>query len=97
LSPAAEPAGAGLFETAPGYLRVVSFVSIAWLVARLSRLWWTDRLAAALPPVVMVDRQGLTCFVRGTLILIVADTALQVAAPRLHARKRLPRGYWPTC
>jgi hypothetical protein len=41
----------------PGYLkqhlsslRVVSFVSIAWLVAQLSRLGWIDRLAAALPP-----------------------------------------------
>jgi hypothetical protein len=77
----------------PGYLkqhlsslRVVSFVSIAWLIAQLSRLGWIDRLAAALPPVVTVGRQGLTCFVWGTLISIVADTALQVAAPAFHTR-----------
>ena len=77
----------------PGYLkqnlsslRVVSFVSIAWLVAQLSRLGWIDRLAAALPPVVTVGRQGLTCFVWGTLISIVADTTLQVAAPDFHTR-----------
>ncbi|MGF6971165.1 hypothetical protein OKW43_008260 [Paraburkholderia sp. WC7.3g] len=77
----------------PGYLkqhlsslRVVSFISIAWLVAQLSRLGWIDRLAAALPPVVTVGRQGLTCFVWGTLISIVADTALQVAAPAFHTR-----------
>jgi hypothetical protein len=77
----------------PGYLkqhlsslRVVSFVAIAWLVAQLSRLGWIDRLAAALPPVVTVGRQGLTCFVWGTLISIVADTALRVAAPAFHTR-----------
>ncbi|MFP3566103.1 OpgC domain-containing protein [Paraburkholderia sp. SIMBA_030] len=77
----------------PGYLkqhlsslRVVSFVSIAWLVAQLSRLGWIDRLAAALPPVVTAGRQGLACFVWGTLISIVADTALQVAAPAFHTR-----------
>jgi hypothetical protein len=77
----------------PGYLkqhlsfiRVVSFVSIAWPIAQLSRLGWIDRLAAALPPVVMVGRQGLTCFVWGTLISVVADTALQVATPALHTR-----------
>ena len=77
----------------PGYLkqhlsslRVVSFISIAWLVAQLSRLGWIDRLATALPPVVTVGRQGLTCFVWGTLISIVADTALQVAAPAFHTR-----------
>jgi hypothetical protein len=77
----------------PGYLkqhlsslRVVSFVSIAWLVAQLSRLGWIDRLAAALPPMVTVGRQGLTCFVWGTLGSVVADTALQVAAPAFHTR-----------
>jgi hypothetical protein len=77
----------------PGYLkqhltslRVVSFVSIAWLVAQLSRLGWIDRLAAALPPVVTVGRQGLVCFVWGTLISTVADTALHAAAPAFHTR-----------
>ena len=70
------------------FLRVVSFVSIAWLVAQLSRLGWIDRLAVALPPVVTVGRQGLTCFVWGTLISIVADTALQVAAPAFHTRSQ---------
>jgi hypothetical protein len=75
----------------PGYLkqhltslRVVSFVSIAWLVAQLSRLGWIDRLAAALPPVVTVGRHGLVCFVWGTLISTVADIALHAAAPAFH-------------
>jgi hypothetical protein len=84
-----------LLETQPepGYLkqhltslRIVSFVSIAWLVAQLNRLGWIDRLAAALPPVVTVGRQGLACFVWGTLISIVADTALHAAAPAFHTR-----------
>jgi hypothetical protein len=58
----------------------------AWLVAQLNRLGWIDRLAAALPPVVTVGRQGLACFVWGTLISIVADTALHAAAPAFHTR-----------
>ncbi|MGA7814335.1 OpgC domain-containing protein [Caballeronia sp.] len=67
-------------------LRVVSFVSVVWLVAQLSRLGWIDRLASALPPVVTVGRQRVTCFVWGTLISIVAHTVLQVAAPAFHTR-----------
>jgi hypothetical protein len=77
---------AGYLKQHLSSLRVVSFVSIAWLVAQLGRFGWIDRLAAALPPIVTVGRQGLTCFIWGTLTSIVADTALQVAAPTFHTR-----------
>ena len=80
----------------PGYLkqnlsslRVVSFVSIVWLVAQVSRIGWIDRLASVLPPVVTVGRQRVTCFVWGTLISIVAHTVLQVAAPAFHTRTQM--------
>jgi len=68
------------------YLRVVSFVSIAWVVAQLTRLGCIDRLASALPSVVKVGRQGLVCFVCGALISIVADTAMNTGAPVFNTR-----------
>jgi hypothetical protein len=70
----------------PGYLkqnlasvRVISFLSIAWLCAQAVRLGWLRALAGRMPAVVTVGRQGLICFVGGTLVSIGTDTALHVA------------------
>jgi hypothetical protein len=73
----------------PGYLkqnlasvRVISFLSIAWLCAQAARLGWLRALAGRLPAVVTVGRQGLICFVGGAIVSIGADTALHLAGVR---------------
>jgi hypothetical protein len=82
----------------PGYmkqnlasLRVVSFLSLAWLCAQAVRRGWLRALADRLPAVVTVGRQGLVCFVGGTLVSIGADTALQL----VHVRTAQPLSDWP--
>jgi hypothetical protein len=70
----------------PGYMkqdlasvRIISFLSIAWLCGQAVRLGWLRALAGRLTAVVTVGRQGLVCFVGGTLVSIGADTALHLA------------------
>lgn len=81
-------------QAPPGYtkqnlesLRIVNFVSIAWLVAQAVRLRWVRALAERLPSVVNVGRHGLVCFVGGTLVSIAVDTVLRLANLGAH---------WPT-
>ncbi|MGH8779510.1 OpgC domain-containing protein [Paraburkholderia sp.] len=57
------------------FVRVVNFVAIAWVVAQFVARGSVARLAQRLPAVVTVGRTGLVCFVGGTLISLVVDTA----------------------
>jgi hypothetical protein len=73
-------------QPTPGYmkqnlasLRIVSFVAMAWLVAQAVRLQWVRTLAERLPGVVMVGRQGLVCFVGGTVVSMAVDAAMRLA------------------
>jgi hypothetical protein len=73
-------------QPTPGYMkqnlvaiRVLSFVSIAWLVAQAVRWQIVRRLAERLPAVIEVGRQGLVCFVGGTIVSIGVDTAIRLA------------------
>lgn len=70
----------------PGYMkqnlasvRIVSFLALAWLCAQAARLGWIRRLAERLPAVVTVGKQGLVCFVGGTVVSIVVDAAVHLA------------------
>jgi hypothetical protein len=60
-------------------VRVVSFVAIAWLVAQAVRVQAVRWLAERLPAVVTVGKQGLVCFVGGTVVSIGVDTAVRLA------------------
>jgi len=60
-------------------VRIVSFVSIAWLCAQAVRLGWLRALAERLPGVVTIGRQGLICFVGGTVVSMSIDAALAFA------------------
>ncbi|QQC67079.1 OpgC domain-containing protein [Paraburkholderia ginsengisoli] len=71
-----------LMQPLPGTLkqnlsvdRVINFVVIAWLAAQLVRMGSIARLARRLPAVVTVGRTGLVCFVAGTLVSLIVDTA----------------------
>lgn len=55
--------------------RVINFIVIAWLAARLVRMGSIARLAQRLPAIVTVGRTGLVCFVGGTLVSLIVDTA----------------------
>jgi hypothetical protein len=77
----------------PGYMkqnlasvRVVSFLSIAWLCAQAARVGWLRELANRLPGVVKVGKEGLVCFVGGTVVSIAVDTALRF----MHAQEHWP-------
>ncbi len=70
---------------APGFMkqnlasvRVLSFLALAWLCAQAVRLGWLRTLAERLPAVVTVGKQGLVCFVGGTVVSIVVDTAIRL-------------------
>jgi hypothetical protein len=73
-------------------VRVFSFLSIAWLCAQTVRLGWIRELAVRLPAIVTVGRQGLICFVGGTVISVLAGAGLHIA--RANASKLLTD--WPT-
>jgi hypothetical protein len=69
----------------PGYmkqnlatLRIVSFGVMAWVVARAVQAGWIKALARSLPGVVTIGTQGLVCFIAGTGVSLVLDTALRV-------------------
>jgi hypothetical protein len=60
-------------------VRIVSFLSIAWLCAQAVRLGWLRKLADRLPSVVTIGKQGLICFVGGTVVSMSIDAALALA------------------
>lgn len=70
-------------------LRVLNFLAIAWLAADLVRCGVVGRIARRLPWVVTAGRHGLLCFVAGTVISVVADTALSVLT---HGAASVPLG-----
>ena len=55
--------------------RVINFIVIAWLAAQFVRMGSIAWLAERLPAVVTVGRTGLVCFVGGTLVSLIVDTA----------------------
>lgn len=55
--------------------RVVNFLAIAWLVSQMVRAGAIGWLAHCLEPVLTVGRTGLVCFVTGTLVSLLVDTA----------------------
>ena len=55
--------------------RVINFLVIAWLAAQFVRTGSIAWLAQRLPAVVTVGRTGLVCFVAGTLVSLIVDTA----------------------
>jgi hypothetical protein len=55
--------------------RVINFIVIAWLAAQFVRMGSIAWLAKRLPAVVTVGRTGLVCFVTGTLVSLIVDTA----------------------
>jgi hypothetical protein len=55
--------------------RVINFIVIAWLAAQFVRRGSIAWLAQRLPAVVTVGRTGLVCFVTGTLVSLIVDTA----------------------
>jgi hypothetical protein len=65
-------------------VRIVSFLSLAWLCAQAVRHGWIRTLAERLSPVVTIGRQGLVCFVGGTVVSIFADAGLHVATRTSH-------------
>jgi len=70
-------------------VRVVSFLAIAWLCAQAVRIGWLRTLAERLPAVVTVGRQGLVCFVGGTVASISVDTAVRLAHAQTNWLARL--------
>jgi hypothetical protein len=71
-------------QAPPGYmkqnlatLRIVSFAAIAWIVARGVYAGWVGKLARRLPGVVTIGQQGLVCFIAGTCVSLVLDSALR--------------------
>jgi len=57
------------------FARVVNFIVIAVVAAYFVHHGTIARIAAHLPSVVTVGRTGLVCFVGGTLISVIVDTA----------------------
>jgi hypothetical protein len=70
-------------------VRVVSFLAIAWLCAQAVRVGWLRTLAERLPAVVTVGKQGLVCFVGGTVVSIAVDTAVRLAHAQTNWLARL--------
>jgi len=70
-------------------VRVVSFLALAWLCAQAARAGWLRTAAERLPAVVGVGRQGLVCFVGGTLVSIVADTVVRLLHAEANGLARL--------
>jgi hypothetical protein len=55
--------------------RVINFVAIAWLIALLVHRGGAGWLARRMSAVVTVGRTGLVCFVAGTVVSLIVDTA----------------------
>lgn len=65
----------GIFKQNLSADRVINFIVIAWLAAQFVRMGSIAWLARRLPAVVTVGRTGLVCFVAGTLVSLIVDTA----------------------
>jgi len=61
------------------FVRIANFLALAVVVAYFVHRGTVARLAAHLPAVVTVGRTGLVCFVGGTLISMIVDTATSYA------------------
>lgn len=59
-----------------GALRLLNFLAIAWLAAKLVHLGWMHKIAHAMPWIGTIGRQGLLCFVAGTAISLAVDSLL---------------------
>jgi hypothetical protein len=57
-------------------VRVVNFLAIAWVAANLARYGLVKQIAARLPWVGAVGRDGMVCFVVGTVISLTVDSIL---------------------
>jgi hypothetical protein len=57
------------------FVRVVNFIVIAMVAAWFVHRGTIARIASRLPSVVTVGRTGLVCFVGGTMISVIVDTA----------------------
>jgi hypothetical protein len=71
-----------LTQPLPGHLkqnlsieRVINFLVLAWLAAVLIRAGFIAKLAHKAPAVIKVGQTGLVCFVGGTVISLIVDTA----------------------
>ncbi|WP_323121146.1 OpgC domain-containing protein [Burkholderia alba] len=62
-----------------GALRLLNFLAIAWLAAKLVHLGWMHKIAHAMPWIGTIGRQGLLCFVAGTGISLAVDSLLYAA------------------
>ncbi len=58
---------------------MVNFLAIAWLATNLARYGVVKQLAARLPWVGAVGRDGMVCFVAGAVISLVVDSILFTA------------------
>ncbi|MDN8062500.1 OpgC domain-containing protein [Burkholderia gladioli] len=59
-----------------GAVRLLNFLAIAWLAAKLVHLGWMHKVARAMPWIGTIGRQGLLCFVAGTGISLSVDSVL---------------------
>jgi hypothetical protein len=57
-------------------VRIVNFLSIAWLASDLARRGVVKQIARRLPWVGAVGRDGLVCFVAGAVISLTVDSVL---------------------
>jgi hypothetical protein len=56
--------------------RVVNFLAIAWIAANLARYGVVKQIAARLPWIGAIGRDGMVCFVAGAVISLVVDSIL---------------------
>lgn len=56
--------------------RIVNFLALAWIAANFVRYGTVAKLAARLPWVGAVGRDGMVCFVAGAVISLVVDSVL---------------------
>jgi hypothetical protein len=57
-------------------VRIVNFLAIAWLASDLARRGVVKQIAQRLPWVGAVGRDGLVCFVAGSVISLIVDSVL---------------------
>jgi hypothetical protein len=70
-------------------VRIVSFLALAWLCAQAVRIGWLRTLAERMPAVVGVGKQGLVCFVGGTVVSMAVDTLVRLAHAETNGFVRL--------
>jgi len=55
------------------FLRVISFLGLAWLVYLAARAGWVERMARFMGPVVQIGRHSLFCFVLGAVVSVTIE------------------------